>query len=138
GLGRLDDESMILYGKPDGFPENGSYEPHCTPDGTIWFTSFDNRLFRFNPHGTLNNDHAVVHYGPESGISSRIGLNNLAHDKEGRLWAVLMNGDVCRFNGKSFDKFKISDEALQAPAGIFAGADGGILLSGRGGVARVE
>jgi hypothetical protein len=65
-----------------------------TPDGTVWFASFDRGLWSWNP--------ASGHYGAVRGWSApglpSAQLLDLAADPDGTLWIVAFDGTLVRFD----------------------------------------
>jgi signal transduction histidine kinase/ligand-binding sensor domain-containing protein/CheY-like chemotaxis protein len=111
GLTRYDEESVVVYTKADGLPDNYTIWVHCTPDGMVWFNHkypYDSAhgvpgLTRLDPNADPNGTNRFVHFTSEQGAPSAI--NGMASDAQGRLWVVSRTEGAFWFDGSRFRRF---------------------------------
>lgn len=65
-------------------------------DGNIWFGDRDTGAWRYDGQSLKN-------YTVEDGLTST-HIWQIYHSKKGELWLAMGDGNVLKFNGKSFDR----------------------------------
>lgn len=129
----LDEYALEVWDTDTGLPHNQVHTIAQTPDGYLWFGTWEG-LVRFNAREFRLFDRNTVAELADNGVRA------LLVDRQARLWAGTSRGGLSRLDGESWDHFDqrdgmISDEVLalrEDSAGrIWVGLE-------EGGVAMIE
>ena len=85
------------------FLESGvCYRPkqiHTSNYGDLWMAIYDDGVWR-------NTGQELIHY-PVEIEGTKASIFSIYHDNEGTLWLITHNLGLLKYNGNSFEKFKL-------------------------------
>ncbi len=70
GVCQLKDQLTIRFTRDQGFPETSITHLEIAPDSAVWFTNYENDLFRLGPEGRLKTIHSALGNDVQSVLSS--------------------------------------------------------------------
>lgn len=78
-------------------------------DGTMWFASMGNGLWRFDPKNNIF--HKYIYIEGEKNTLSSNSVSSITQDSKGRIWISTDRGGICRYNPESdnFTTFSLKE-----------------------------
>lgn len=106
--------------------------------GNIWFASFENGVFRYNPSALLiSGGKTITNIAEKEGLGENYA-GGIAEDKAGNMWFTMKNG-ICKYDGKTFTEYTHKDGLGGTEFwGIYIEQSGIIWVTARGSTTRFD
>lgn len=101
GVFAYKDSSWVRYTVDDGLPVESTMFCAISPSGTVWVSTEDNSVARFNGSAW-----SVI---PGNEIIETYGILSLAADSDDTLWVGTNGGGIVRYTGSLWESYSIRD-----------------------------